>query len=837
MAEPRVRGKFEAEDRTGPAVKSVQKNLKKMEASFDKIANKANRVGKNLSVRLTAPIAGFGALALRTAGEFEASMNRVEAKAKIAEVSIEKLTEQAKELGRTTQFSARQAAEAQEVLATAGFDSTQIYGALPGVLDLAAAGTIELARAADFTAITMRAFNIPSEKAATIADLLAKGNVIASQSVEDLGSALAKAGNAGAAFGLSIEDTSAALSVLANSNLRAEEGGIALTNFLANIQAPASKAKKQVEAFGLSLTGLDGRLLPVSDLLDTFNKAGIEAANAAEFFGTKTLRTFLALDKGKESLAEFNEELSNRNGKAAELAAANLEGLNGELTKLKSAFEGLQIAIADAGLLDFATQLVTGIGGLVSTISALNPELLKTATIVAGVVAAIGPAVLIFGALAGAAASLVTLPATFAALGVSIGGLGTVIASIASPVGLVVAALGTIGVAVSATDKKFREFFSETARSAVRDLRDTVAPVFEGLVGLFRNAVVPAAAVLAKVFGTNLVIALRIVAKVVKVTVGPVFEALGFFLGTVIPKVIGVVVKVFDGFANFVASAFRTVVGWIETLLQKIALVPGPLGNAAEQAADKLGKMEDSFELATETVDTAGEAVSSFSDIVDQKTGDAADAAAENNKRLNQELLKSAELAKLLAEESARGIDFSSFGPFTSEREAQEQEELVDRLLEKYTAVNAKLVESIEPIGGAALALNDQLVQLAPTIRNIGLDLADGLIGAIDLFGDRSSTIWQRFGDVAKNVINQIAQEIASKLLRAGIGALFSFLPGGGLLSAIFSKDAATGGTPSTASVVVQNNFSTLTLATTEDYVRGDIATQEAARRYSSFRV
>src|SRR5690606_29752779 len=125
------------------------KHMEGAQKTLQSVGKRMTDVGKTLSTRVTLPIVGAGVAILKTAGDFEAGMNRVRALTGATGETFGALEEQAKLLGRTTQFTASQAADAMGFLAMAGFDANQILGAMPGTLELAASAQLDLGRAAD----------------------------------------------------------------------------------------------------------------------------------------------------------------------------------------------------------------------------------------------------------------------------------------------------------------------------------------------------------------------------------------------------------------------------------------------------------------------------------------------------------------------------------------------------------------------------------------------------------------------------------------------------------------------------------------------------------------
>lgn len=845
MAQPRVKGILTAEDRSGAAFDSVNKRLRKMELGFRSLGGRAKALGQGLTLGVTAPLVGIGVTALKTAGSFEASMNRVEAKAKVAGVPIKQLEEQAKTLGRTTQFSAREAANAQEILATSGFNTAQIFRSLPGVLDLAAAGTLGLADAAGFTSATLKSFNLESSKSGDIADLLAKGSLLANQTVADLGAGMAKAGATANAFGIAIEDTAASLSALAEKNVRAEEGGIAFRNFLLELKSPTSTARKYLDDLGLSITNADGSLKSINEILRIFNKAGITAANATDVFQKRVASTFIQLEQAQGSISKFNDELEDRTGTAAKIAAKNLEGLNGELTKLKSAFEGFQIALADAGLLDSVTKLVAGLGNFVSKMAETNKETLRAGLIAAGFAASIGPVIYLLGQFTISLGALAGLKGTLASIGTAFKAL-----SVAGPIGLAIAAVaGLIAIAAKA-DREFRKFFASMTSAALRDLRDTFAPLWSGLVGLFKGAVIPVAIRLGKVFGVTLAVSLRVVAYLLKTTLLPAFKAVEFVLATAIPAAVGVVTRAFDVLWNLIEDGIKRITGPLKDLLWAVSIIPGSVGRLAGDLAVRLEAVGSGIRDTGKEADGAAAKFQAFGSATEAWAKNAALAIGKA-----RELTKEIEILGRAPEPFATKAALEEGNRLEAEKKKLEEEKKRQAELVKknpFEDLRAKpkeppkiTVEPVfleEPIAKAGTKLDGFLKQFEkaiPIIRDVGDALTFSLSGALDLFNQDSRTTWEIFSSSAKSAINSIAQEILNKLLRGALASLLSLIPGvGPVLGALFSARTSTPGTQSEASsrtVILQENYSALLPANTNDYVRANVAGEESRRRAERF--
>ncbi|RLA58698.1 MAG: phage tail tape measure protein, partial [Epsilonproteobacteria bacterium] len=647
MATARAKFVFQAVDKTKAATASVRKNTKSVEKGFvsirkasnktskaikanfraaevamGKLGSKAKAVGRDLSLKMTAPIAAMGVGILKVAAGFESAMNRVQAKTGATGSAFKELRDQAKALGSSTQFSARQAAEGQEILATAGFKTKAIMASLPAVLDLAAAGNMEMGESARFVAGTLAGFNKEASESGRVADILAKASLLADQNVGDMGTAMAKVATTASVAGLAIEDTAASLSVLAQKGRRGEEGGTALRNLLLELQDPAAKSRVAIERMGYSITNADGSLKSMSTILKTFNAAGFTAARASEIFGKRASDTYQILDQGQGSLAKWNQELiKNADGTAKALAAANLKGLGGELTKLKSALEGVAIAIADSGLLAWVTSFVARLGELAGNLAQTNPRLLKIATLVALAAASLGPLLLGLGALASSFSAIAGGGAAFAALSASLAALGAV----AGPVILIVAGVAAVVIALVSAFRSgatWIEHVKDLFKTAAKDITTVLVPAFKIVAEIFNRLILPALKTVGQAIITTLAVTFRIVATVLKVTLGPVLEALADWLGVVIPRVVTVASAAWGKFTDFVRTAASKILEALGGLLGILAKLPGAVGEGFTNASEKIKE----FSVAIGDLDTpimdAVASVSSFAAGVNQADED-----------------------------------------------------------------------------------------------------------------------------------------------------------------------------------------------------------------------
>src|SRR5690625_5118085 len=178
---------------------------------FERLSDTFQAVGKRLSVGLTVPLSGIGYAVARMGGDFQSSMNRVQALTSAAGDQLEALRDQAKELGIETQFSASEAADAMGFLAMAGFAANQILGTLPDTLSLAAASGMDLARTADVMSNIMQGYGLQTHEAARASDVLTAAFTSSNTDLGQLAEAMKYAGPVAAGMGVEFEEAAAAI--------------------------------------------------------------------------------------------------------------------------------------------------------------------------------------------------------------------------------------------------------------------------------------------------------------------------------------------------------------------------------------------------------------------------------------------------------------------------------------------------------------------------------------------------------------------------------------------------------------------------------------------------
>ena len=394
---------------------SVGADLSKFQSAMGKLESRVQNVRQSLdnlaggAAKLGAPLAAGAGLVVKTLYNFDAAMNQVQATLGVTGEEMEGLRDQAKLLGRTTEFSASQAAEAQTQLAQAGFDANQILEATPDVLALASAGQLSMAESAKLTANQLRAFGLDVSEAGRVTDVLAAAAASSNTSVRELGPAFRQVAPIANKAGLSIEETAGYLGVLRDNGFAAEQAGTAMRAVLSRLVAPAGEAKDILEEIGLPPDFVKNKIEAgeFQDVLESLRTRGLTLQQAMKLFGQEAGAAGLVLLDGAANARELAKEYENAGGRAQEMADIQNQGLVGAFRNMKSAAEGLQIAIGESGLGKAAENFFNVLTDLMNRITESSDEF-KT---MIGTVLTAGPALL------GAALGLKGLSFALGALG------------------------------------------------------------------------------------------------------------------------------------------------------------------------------------------------------------------------------------------------------------------------------------------------------------------------------------------------------------------------------------------------------------------------------------
>ena len=311
-------------------------------------------IGAGLAAASTAVIA-FGTDAVKTGASFDTSMSQVAATMGKTVDEIQDLREFAQKMGAETAFSASQAADALNYMALAGYDSKTSMAMLPNVLNLAAAGNIELARASDMVTDAQSALGLTLEETAEMVDQMAVTSSKSNTSVAQLGDAFLTIGATARNVKGGTKELSAVLGVLADNGIKGAEGGTKLRNMIMSLQNPTKEGSEALEALGVSVYDADGNMRSLIDIIEdmqsglgNMDQASRNAIVSGLFNKQDVAAVNALLGTTRDRFDELTGYISDADGAAKKMADTQLDNLNGDITLMKSALEGAKITLSNS---------------------------------------------------------------------------------------------------------------------------------------------------------------------------------------------------------------------------------------------------------------------------------------------------------------------------------------------------------------------------------------------------------------------------------------------------------------------------------------------------------
>ena len=363
----------------------------------------AETTGRALTLGVTAPLMTAAGAAIQTGMQFDASMSNVYglmSSLNLSQAQMDALRDTAREMGATTKFSASEAADAMGYMALAGWDDAQVIAGIPGVLNLAAAANMDLAKASDIVTDTMTPFGMAAERAGEAADVFAYAQANSNTTVEALGEAMKYAAPTADAFGMTLQDTAAAMGVLANAGIKGSQGGTTLNAMLRDMKNNAKNGAIAIGKTKVALTNADGSYRSYAAIIRDIDKATSSMtasqrdAALGAIFGDESLKGILAtLKQGPDALDAMTEGMYACGGAAEDMAATMGDNLKGDLAILESGAQDMAIALSD-WLMPAARGVVQGITDMIGKFNALDDGTKNTIFRIGAMAAAAGPLLL-----------------------------------------------------------------------------------------------------------------------------------------------------------------------------------------------------------------------------------------------------------------------------------------------------------------------------------------------------------------------------------------------------------------------------------------------------------
>ena len=599
--------------------------LQKIAATGEKLKT----VGDNISsagqklLPVTAGVTALGTAAVSTAANFESSMSQVQATMGITKDAMstvngesvntmDTLSALAKKMGSETAFSASECAEALNYLALAGYDTQQMCDTLPTVLNLAAAGGIDLAAASDMVTDAMSALGMGVDEAGTMVDQMAKTASTTNTSVAQLGEGILTIGATAKTVKGGTAELNTALGILANNGIKGAEGGTHLRNVILSLQNPTDKAAACMEQLGLDVYDSEGNMRSLNDILGDLNMSmdGMTAAEKSNIIGQIFNKTDLSsvnalLANTGTTWDDLQQSIIDSGGAAQQMADTQLDNLQGQITILKSALEGLAISFGE--LLMPAIKMIVGwVQQFVDWLNGMDEGTKKVITTVALLAAALGPVLIVVGKVVSAVGTIMTIVPKVAGV---INTVKTAFAALnttmlANPIFLIIAAITALVAAfiyLWNTNEDFRQFWinlwenvkevaiavweaiknffsaaweaiSSTAQAVWNGIKDFFSGLWEGIKTIFSTVVEVIKTIITTYF------------NIYKTIITTVLNAIKTVFTTVWNGIKTVVTTVVTAIQTFITTAWNAIKNTVTTVLNAIKTVITTVWNGIKSA-------------------------------------------------------------------------------------------------------------------------------------------------------------------------------------------------------------------------------------------------------------
>lgn len=370
-------------DNLGESAEEAGSSMGEAEGKANSLADSLKKLFAVISMAaVLSQVGKYASDAIDIGKDYTAMMSEVQALSGATGSDLALLENTAREYGATTVFSATEAAEALEYMSLAGWDAQQSSSALGGVLNLAAAGGMELGHASDMVTDYLSAFGMQAQDSAYFADMLAYAQANSNTSAEQLGEAYRNSAANLNAAGQDVETVTSMLEAMANQGYKGSEAGTALTAVMRDITNNMEDGAIKIGDTSVAVSDAQGNFRDLTDILldvekatNGMGEADRAAALGATFTADSTKGLNLMLNEGVENIARYEEALRGSTGAAEDMADTMNDNLNGDMANMNSAFEEMELQTFEA----MEEPMREGVQYLTNTIIPILTEWVPTA--------------------------------------------------------------------------------------------------------------------------------------------------------------------------------------------------------------------------------------------------------------------------------------------------------------------------------------------------------------------------------------------------------------------------------------------------------------------------
>lgn len=628
----------------GQVIAEMGRKMQEVGDKIKAVGDKISSVGQSLTTTVTLPIVAAGTAAVTSFAEVDKTMT-------LANQTMGNTVEQASLLNKAMEeaaanstFGMNDAAQASLNFARAGLDAEQAAAAMAPAMNLAAGEAGDLDVVSSGLVATINGFGDTFEQAEHYADVFAAACNNSALDVNGLSESMSVAAPIFKTAGKDVEDAALYLGVMANAGIEANVAANSLKTGMARLAQPTKQAKEAMKQYGIAMSDIwneDGSMKDSVEIQRNLHEAFAklseqeQMAAAGAIFGKNQMSSWLALiNTAPSEVDALSESIKNSTGTTQEMADAMMSGFGGSIEKLKSSLDVLTTSLGSI-IAEYLTPVIEKIQGVIDMFMAMDEETKKQIVTIAGIVAAIGPVLLVGGKIISGIGTIVSAMGTVATF---IGGtLIPAITAISAPVLAVVAAVAALAagfVYLYKTNDDFRNKVNElvsgikenfgqmieTIKPALDELFTTIKTIVGELVEVFKQFMKAAEPVF-EFIATGIAGVINGVMQAAT----PIINAVNSIIkmvSSVVKGLFSLLTGDFKGFASNMKDALKSMLDAIKSLLEaKLAFFKGIFetfgdGLGAKAMQWGIDMISNLIEGIKSMIDRVGDAISDVADVI-----------------------------------------------------------------------------------------------------------------------------------------------------------------------------------------------------------------------------
>lgn len=358
-----------------------------------------------MAAKITAPIAAAGVGAVKLAAGFEKGMSNVQSISGASGKQLDKLSAKAKEMGAKTKFSAKEATDAYQYMAMAGWKAGSMMKGIEPIMKLAGASNEDLATTSDIVTDSLTAFKMTAKETGRFTDVMAAASANSNTNVKMLGESFKYCAPLAGSLKFSVEDVSKGLGLMANSGIKASQAGTSMRALFTRMAKPTKESAAAMKELGISLTNSNGKMKPFDAIMKKMRKSfkGLteeeQTQYAAMLAGQNGMSGLLAMvNASDKDFKKLSKSIDGSSGACNKMYEVSQNNLNGQLTVLKSTVESIGISFGER-LAPHVKKLTKFIQSLADKFNGLSKKQQDAIIKNALIAASIGPGLIAFGKL------------------------------------------------------------------------------------------------------------------------------------------------------------------------------------------------------------------------------------------------------------------------------------------------------------------------------------------------------------------------------------------------------------------------------------------------------